>query len=63
MMTRQTRGAHPHGGRHTPPTVGSHTARRYMLQNEASWNEVEGYLVITLGLMLYTCGGTVFVLP
>ena len=63
MMPRPPRGAHPHGGRHTPPTVGSHNTKTYMLQNKAIWNEVKDYLFITLGLMLYTFGWTVFLLP
>ena len=34
-----------------------------MLQNKALWNEVKDYLFITLGLLLYTFGWTVFMLP
>ena len=34
-----------------------------MIQNKAIWNEVKDYLFITLGLLLYTFGWTVFMLP
>ncbi len=34
-----------------------------MFKNKALWNEVRDYLMITLGLMLYTFGWTLFLLP
>lgn len=34
-----------------------------MLNNKALWNEIKDYLYITFGLILYTFGWTVFLLP
>ena len=34
-----------------------------LLKSKAVWNEVNDYFFITLGLLLYTFGWTVFMLP
>ncbi len=34
-----------------------------MFKNKALWNEVKDYIFITLGLLLYTFGWTIFLLP